>query len=58
MIKYFRYSGLAVVFAWFFGGGVIHFTNTDFLSLLFRPGGDGHSLPFMSVVSLRFYWRF
>ena len=30
MIKYLRYAGLAVVFVWFFGGGVTHFTNTDF----------------------------
>ena len=37
MIKYLRYAGLAVVFAWFFGGGVTHFTNTDFFVAIVPP---------------------
>ena len=37
MIKYFRYAGLAVVFVWFFGGGVTHFTNADFFVSIVPP---------------------
>ena len=37
MIKYLRYAGLAVVFVWFFGGGVTHFTNTDFFVAIVPP---------------------
>ena len=28
----FKNLGLAVVFLWFMGGGIAHFTSTDFLS--------------------------
>jgi uncharacterized membrane protein len=37
MIKYLRYAGLSVVFAWFFLGGVTHFTNTDFFISIVPP---------------------
>ncbi len=30
MIRYFRYAGLAIVFLWFFVGGIGHFTSTGF----------------------------
>ena len=37
MIKYFRYGGLAIVFAWFFGGGITHFTSTEFFVSIVPP---------------------
>ncbi len=37
MTKYFRYAGLAVVFAWFFGGGIAHFTSTEFFVSIVPP---------------------
>ncbi len=37
MIKYFRYAGLAIVFVWFFGGGVQHFLNTEFFVAIVPP---------------------
>jgi len=37
MINYVRYAGLAVVFAWFFGGGISHFTNADFFIAIVPP---------------------
>jgi uncharacterized membrane protein len=37
MTKYLRYAGLTVVFAWFFGGGVTHFTNTGFFVAIVPP---------------------
>ena len=30
IIKTLRYAGLAIVFVWFFVGGITHFTSTDF----------------------------
>lgn len=36
-MKYFRYAGLAIVFLWFFGGGVAHFTETDFFVSIVPP---------------------
>ena len=37
MIRYFRYAGLAVVFAWFFVGGISHFTATSFFVSIVPP---------------------
>jgi len=37
MIRYARYLGLAVVFAWFFFGGISHFTNVDFFLAIMPP---------------------
>ena len=37
MIRYARYAGLAIVFAWFFFGGVSHFTNVDFFMAIMPP---------------------
>lgn len=37
MINYLRYAGLAVVFIWFFVGGVSHFTNTEFFVAIVPP---------------------
>lgn len=37
MIRYFRWAGLAVVFCWFFFGGVTHFTNTPFFVAIVPP---------------------
>ena len=37
MKKYFRYAGLLVVFAWFMGGGIGHFTMTDFFVSIVPP---------------------
>ena len=37
MKVYFRYAGLAVVFVWFFAGGIAHFTNTDFFVAIVPP---------------------
>lgn len=34
---YFRYAGLAVVFVWFFAGGVTHFTSTEFFVAIVPP---------------------
>ncbi len=34
---YLRYAGLAIVFLWFFGGGVAHFTNTEFFVAIVPP---------------------
>ena len=36
-IRYFRYMGLAIVFLWFFGGGIGHFTSTDFFVAIVPP---------------------
>lgn len=36
-IKYFRYAGLAVVFTWFFAGGIAHFTATEFFVNITPP---------------------
>lgn len=33
----FRYAGLAVVFLWFFLGGIGHFANTDFFVAIVPP---------------------
>ena len=35
--KVFRYTGLAIVFAWFFGGGIWHFLNTEFFVAIVPP---------------------
>ena len=35
--RYARYAGLAVVFAWFFFGGVSHFTKVDFFMAIMPP---------------------
>lgn len=35
--RYARYAGLAVVFAWFFFGGVSHFSNVDFFMTIMPP---------------------
>ena len=35
--RYARYAGLAVVFTWFFFGGVSHFTNVDFFMAIMPP---------------------
>ena len=37
MIRYLRYGGLAIVFAWFFLGGIAHFTQTDFFISIVPP---------------------
>ncbi|MBQ61026.1 MAG: hypothetical protein CMQ19_03015 [Gammaproteobacteria bacterium] len=37
MKKYFRYAGLSVVFLWFMGGGIGHFTQTDFFVSIVPP---------------------
>ncbi len=37
VIKVCRYIGLAVVFAWFFGGGIGHFMNTEFFVSIVPP---------------------
>jgi uncharacterized membrane protein len=37
MIRYARYLGLAIVFAWFFFGGVSHFTKVDFFMAIMPP---------------------
>ncbi len=37
MIRFARYAGLAVVFAWFFFGGVSHFTKVDFFMAIMPP---------------------
>jgi uncharacterized membrane protein len=37
MITYFRYAGLAIVFLWFMGGGITHFTNTAFFVSIVPP---------------------
>ena len=37
MIRFARYAGLAVVFAWFFLGGISHFTNVDFFLAIMPP---------------------
>ena len=35
MTRYARYAGLAIVFGWFFFGGISHFTNvTSFLAIM------------------------
>jgi len=36
-MKYLRYAGLAIVFLWFFGGGIAHFTETDFFVSIVPP---------------------
>lgn len=36
-LKIARYAGLAIVFAWFFVGGVAHFTSTDFFVAIVPP---------------------
>ena len=35
--KVFRYIGLAIVFAWFFGAGVGHFLNPEFFVAIVPP---------------------
>lgn len=37
MIRWLRYGGLAIVFAWFFLGGITHFTNTPFFLSIMPP---------------------
>ena len=37
MINTIRFAGLAVVFVWFFGGGITHFTNADFFIAIVPP---------------------
>ena len=37
IIKTLRYAGLAIVFAWFFVGGIAHFTSTDFFVSIVPP---------------------
>ena len=37
MLKIASYLGLAIVFAWFFVGGVTHFTNPDFSDAIMPP---------------------
>ncbi len=37
MVRFSRYAGLAIVFAWFFFGGVSHFTNVDFFTAIMPP---------------------
>ena len=37
IIKTLRYVGLAIVFAWFFVGGIAHFTSTDFFVSIVPP---------------------
>ena len=37
ILSIFRYIGLAVVFAWFFGGGIAHFVNPDFFVRITPP---------------------
>jgi uncharacterized membrane protein len=37
MIRFARYTGLAVVFAWFFFGGISHFTNVAFFMAIMPP---------------------
>ena len=36
-IKTLRYTGLAIVFSWFFVGGIAHFTSTDFFVSIVPP---------------------
>jgi uncharacterized membrane protein len=36
-LRYARYAGLAVVFAWFFLGGISHFTKVDFFLAIVPP---------------------
>lgn len=37
MIRFARYAGLAIVFAWFFLGGISHFTNVGFFMAIMPP---------------------
>ena len=37
LIKVARYAGLAIVFLWFFGGGIGHFTSVDFFVSIVPP---------------------
>jgi uncharacterized membrane protein len=37
VVTIFRYIGLAIVFLWFFGGGVGHFVNPDFFVRITPP---------------------
>ena len=37
VIKILRYAGLAIVFAWFFVGGIAHFTSTEFFVAIVPP---------------------
>jgi len=37
VIRYARYLGLTIVFAWFFLGGISHFTNVDFFLAIMPP---------------------
>lgn len=37
MTYYLRYIGLAIVFIWFFAGGIAHFTMTDFFVSIVPP---------------------
>lgn len=36
-MKYLKYAGLAVVFSWFFFGGIGHFTSADFFKAIVPP---------------------
>lgn len=36
-MRYARYAGLAIVFAWFFLGGISHFTKVDFFLAIVPP---------------------
>ena len=36
-MRYARYAGLAIVFAWFFLGGISHFTKADFFLAIVPP---------------------
>lgn len=40
--KVLRWLGLAVVFVWFFVGGITHFTNTDFFLAIMPPWAPFH----------------
>lgn len=37
MIRWLRWIGLAIVFFWFFGGGITHFTNEAFFVSIVPP---------------------
>src|SRR5215468_10668349 len=37
MMRALRYLGLAIVFAWFFGGGISHFVRTEFFLQIMPP---------------------
>ncbi len=43
MVTWLRYAGLAVVFLWFFVGGISHFTNPDFFLAIMPPWVPFHA---------------